>query len=80
VLEQNLGAVNGILVIIPTRDQMFVTTRVDEQSMGEMGLLANFIKEEALKSQPNEALSSLIWSFKNGELTGLQTVKVEDDR
>lgn len=73
VLEKNLNATE-MLVIIPTRDQMLISADVEEQAICEMGLLANYLKKESKKP-----VSSLIWRFKEGEVVGLQTVKLEEE-
>jgi hypothetical protein len=73
VLEKNLNA-EGMLVIIPTRDQMLISADLEEQAICEMGLLANYLKKESRKP-----VSSLIWRFKEGEVIGLQTVKLEEE-
>ncbi len=74
VLEKNLNAQSGLLVIIPTRDQMLVTANTEEQAICEMGLLAGYLKKES-----DKPVSSLIWRFKDGEVVGLQTVKLEEE-
>lgn len=78
VLEKNLEGQAGMLAIIPTREQLLVTVDVEEQAIGEMGVLASYLKAEAVKAKTDNAVSSLVWRFKGGELTSLQTVRIED--
>jgi hypothetical protein len=74
LLEKNLEAESGITVVIPTRDQMLVSSHTEELAICEMGLLANYLKKES-----DKPVSSLVWRFKDGEVIGLQTVKLEDE-
>ncbi len=72
-LERNLEAKNGLIAAIPARNQLFVGTQLDEQAVCEMWLLARHLKTEA--SIP---ASSLVWKFKDGEITGVQTVSLKE--
>jgi hypothetical protein len=72
-LEKNLEATDGLIAAIPARNQLFVGTKVDEQAVCEMWLLARHLKSEA--AQP---ASSLVWKFKDGEITGVQTVNLKE--
>lgn len=72
-LEKNLDAEDGLIAAIPARNQLFVGTKVDEQAVCEMWLLARHLKAEA--SSP---ASSLVWRFKEGEITGVQTVNLKE--
>lgn len=72
-LEKNLEATEGLIAIIPSRDQLFVTTKVDEQAVCEMWLLARHLKAEAAS-----AASGLVWRFQAGDVTGIQTVNLKE--
>ncbi|GEM_PF-3450811 len=72
-LEKNLEAKEGLLAVLPSRDQLFVTTSVDEQSICEMWLLARHLKSEA-----EAPASNLVWRFKDGDVTGIQTVNLKE--
>jgi hypothetical protein len=77
VLERNLNAQEGMLAIIPTRDQLLLTTNMEEQNVCEMGLLAGHLKDGALKNNTSP-VSSLVWRFKDGDITGLQSIRLEE--
>lgn len=72
-LEKNLEATDGLIAAIPARNQLFVGTKVDEQAVCELWLLARHLKAEA--SAP---ASSLVWKFKDGEIIGVQTVNLKE--
>lgn len=72
-LENNLEATDGLIAAIPARNQLFVGTKTDEQAVCEMWLLARHLKAEA--SVP---ASGLVWKFKSGEITGVQTVNLKE--
>lgn len=72
-LEETLQATEGIIAIIPSRDQLIVSIDVDEQSMYELGMLAQQLRERA-----PYPLSSLIWKFKGGALEGVQALEMEE--
>jgi hypothetical protein len=72
-LERNLEAKEGMLVIIPSRDQMLIATSVDDQAVCEMWLLARH-----LKSESRCPVSGLIWRFREGEITAVQTVNLQE--
>jgi hypothetical protein len=74
-LEKNLEAPDGLIAAIPARNQLFIGTKTDEQAVCELWLLARHLKGEA--SAP---ASSLIWKFKEGEITGVQTVNLKEQQ
>jgi len=73
-LEKNLEAEDGMLVIIPARDQMLVSTVTHDQAVCEMWLLARHLKSES--SCP---VSGLIWRFREGDITAVQTVNLQEE-
>lgn len=73
-LERNVEAKEGMIVIIPSREQLLITTRVDDTAVTEMWLLARHLKAEA--SHP---VSGLIWRFKEGDITAIQTVNLQEE-
>ncbi|MCC6475299.1 MAG: hypothetical protein IT514_16315 [Burkholderiales bacterium] len=74
-LERNLEAKDGLIVIIPSRDQMLASTTVDDQAICEMWLLARH-----LKSESRYPVSGLIWRFNQGEITAIQTVNLQEEK
>ncbi len=74
-LERNLEAKDGLIVIIPSRDQMLASTTVDDQAICEMWLLARH-----LKSESRRPVSGLIWRFQQGEITAIQTVNLQEEK
>jgi hypothetical protein len=72
-LEQNIKAPEGLLAIAPAADQLLITENMDETSVCEMGLLAQFMKKQA--TQP---VSNFIWRFHQGMLERVQTVDVTE--
>lgn len=73
-LQQTLNSEAGLMAILPSRDQLLVTSALDENTIIEMGLLARY-----LKSQSQEPVSSFVWHFKDGLLTRVQTIDVRED-
>lgn len=73
-LEKNLEAPDGMLVIVPSRDQMLVSTVVDDQAVCEMWLLARHLKSESASP-----VSGLIWRFHEGDITAVQTVNLQEE-
>ena len=73
-LEKNVEASDGLLVIVPSRNQMLVSTTFDDQAVCEMWLLAKH-----LKSESKCPASGLIWRLKNGEIGTVQTVNLQEE-
>ncbi|MBI4534144.1 MAG: hypothetical protein HY711_09365 [Candidatus Melainabacteria bacterium] len=71
-LERNLGTNNGLLAIVPSRDQLLLSTTVSDHVVCEMWLLARHLKGES-----DRPVSSLVWRVNQGEITAVQTVNLE---
>lgn len=72
-LEKTLNAQNGLVAIMPARDQLLVSVNIEEQAIAEIGLLAKYLKDEA-----DDPCSAFIWHFKDGVLQRVQTIDVTD--
>lgn len=72
-IEETLGAKEGIVVVIPSQDQLIVSIDVDEESTCQLGLLCRQLQERA-----PYPLSTLIWKFKNGALEGVQAMEMDE--
>lgn len=73
-LEKNIEAQDGMLVIIPSREQLLVSKEVDDQAVCEMWLLAKHLKAES-----KAPVSGLIWRFKEGQIAAVQTVNLKEE-
>jgi hypothetical protein len=73
-LQQTLNAPDGLVAILPSREQLLVSAAQDEDTIVEMGLLAQYLKEES-----QEPVSSFIWHFNEGLLKRVQTIDVRQD-
>lgn len=72
-LEETFKAANGIIAILPAADQLIISIDTDEQSVVELGVLG----QQLIKRAPNP-LSSLVWSFKEGQLEAVQALDLQE--
>jgi hypothetical protein len=73
-LQQTINAPDGLVAILPSREQLIVSASHDENTIVEMGLLAQYLKTES-----NEPVSSFVWHFSDGLLKRVQTLDVRPD-
>jgi hypothetical protein len=71
-LEETLQADEGVVAILPTREQLLVSANAQDEAIIQLGLLARYLKDEG--SQP---VSGFIWHFKDGLLKRVQTIDIE---
>jgi hypothetical protein len=71
-LQESLNATNGLIAILPSREQLLVCPVNSDDSAAQMGLLARHLKQEA-----SDPISSLMWHFLDGNLVKVQTVTRE---
>lgn len=73
-LEESLSANQGLLAIMPSVEQLIVSGDTSEQSLVELGVLAQQLKRHAAKP-----LSSYVWSFKQGSVDSVQMVELQEE-
>lgn len=73
-LEDSLSAQMGLIAILPSTDQLIVSIDTEDTAVCELGVLAQQIFQRA-----TEKLSSFVWCFKDGALTGVQAVELEEE-
>jgi hypothetical protein len=73
-LQETLQAQDGLVAILPSREQLLVTANREDTAVVEMGLLARHMKDEA-----NDPVSSFIWHFNNGTLARVQTIDLSEN-
>jgi hypothetical protein len=73
-LEDSLKATTGLTAILPSRDQLIVSIDCEDTAVCELGVLARQLWQRA-----PEKLSSFVWCFKDGALTGVQAVELEEE-
>ncbi len=73
-LEESLRAENGLIAILPSCDQLIVSSDIEDTAVCELGVLA-----QQLFLRADEKLSSFVWCFKGGSLTGVQAVELEEE-
>lgn len=72
-LEETFEAANGLIAILPSCEQLIVSIDTGEESVVELGMLAR-----QLRARSDRPLSSMIWSFQSGNLTGIQALDLEE--
>lgn len=72
-LEETLRAHQGLIAIMPSRDQLIVSVDTDNEYICELGVLAKQMVRHA--SAP---LSSLIWTFSEGKMEAVQSLELEE--
>lgn len=73
-LEESLRARQGLIAIIPSSDQLIVSIDHEDTSVCELGVLAQQLFQRATNK-----LSSFVWCFDDGNLTGVQAVELEEE-
>lgn len=73
-LDESLQGNGGLIAILPAKDQLIVSIDTEDTAVCELGVLAQQLKERA----PNK-LSSYVWSFKDGVLSGVQAIELEEE-
>ena len=73
-LEDSLKATDGLVAIVPSKDQLIVSIDTGDTAVCELGVLA----QQLLQRAP-QRLSSLVWGLKNGVLSGVQAVELEEE-
>lgn len=73
-LDESLHATDGLTAILPSKDQLLVSIDTEDTAVCELGVLAQQLKQRASRK-----LSSFVWSFKNGVLSGVQAVELEEE-
>ncbi|MBX9687710.1 MAG: hypothetical protein K2X27_13475 [Candidatus Obscuribacterales bacterium] len=72
-LEETLKARNGLIAIMPASDQLIVSINNDEQSVCELGVLAQQLRDRA----PNR-LSAFVWTYQEGNLEAVQSLDLQE--
>lgn len=72
-LEGTLNSPDGLIAAIPARDILLLSTNLEDTGVCELGLLAQYLKEQA-----EHPVSSFVWRFKGGLLERVQTVELEE--
>lgn len=72
-LQKTLNAPEGLVAILPSREQLIVCASNEESVTTKMGLLARHLKDEA-----TDPVSSFIWHFSDGVLSRVQTIDYEE--
>lgn len=73
-LDESLKATSGLIAIMPSKDQLIISIDTEDTAVCELGVLAQQLKERAPKK-----LSSYVWGFKDGVLTGVQAIELEEE-
>lgn len=73
-LDESLQGNGGLIAIMPTKDQLIVSIDTEDTAVCELGVLAQQIKDRATNK-----LSSYVWSFKDGVLSGVQAIELEEE-
>jgi hypothetical protein len=72
-LEETFKAPDGIIAIMPSIDQLIISKNTDEQSICELGMLA----QQLIRRTPTP-LSALVWSYKKGNLEAVQSLDLQE--
>ncbi len=72
-LEETLQSQNGLIAVMPAQDQLIVSIDNNEESIVELGVLAQqILKRSAVP------LSSLVWTFEQGQLKAVQALSLQE--
>jgi len=74
-LQDNLEAPAGMLVSIPARDKMFISRDLTDDALCELWFLGRHTREQSASP-----LSSLIWTVNGGEIAGVRTVNLTQEK
>ena len=72
-LQETLKAEEGLVAILPSREQLLVSPSNEQAAVVELGLLARYLKDES-----QVPVSSFIWHFNNGTLARVQTIDLAE--
>lgn len=72
-IQKSFDSADGLIAIVPSRDCAMVSPDLDDASVCEAGLLAEF-----LRSKARWPMSRLVWRFKDGVLEKMHTVELDE--
>lgn len=72
-LEETFQAEDGLIAIMPAQDQLIISVDTDEESIVELGVLA----QQLLQRAPNP-LSALVWTYQQGMLEAVQALDLRE--
>jgi hypothetical protein len=72
-LEETFRARHGLIAIMPATDQLIISVDSSEEAICELGVLA----QQLIRRAP-DPLSTLIWTFDEGNLKAVQALELEE--